>query len=89
MAKKNKTMKNVMKNGMNSMKNVVKSGMKSMKSGMNSMKKPKKGTKKGKRALTPWNLFVKKIYAREKKNGKSFKECLGIAKREKAQGKMD
>lgn len=87
MAKKNKTMKktmkNVMKNGMNSVKNVMKSGMNSV------MKKPKKGTKKGKRALTPWNLFVKKIYAREKKNGKSFKECLGIAKREKAQGKMD
>jgi hypothetical protein len=77
-----KTMKNVMKNGMNSMKNVMKSGMKSV------MKKPKKGTKKGKRALTPWNLLVQKVYEREKKNGKSFKECLIIAAQEKKKGKM-
>jgi len=49
-------------------------------------KMKKKGTK---RKMTPWNAFVKKIYAREKKNGKSFKECLGIASKEKKQGKMN
>lgn len=79
-------MKNLMKNGMNSMKNVMKSGMKSVK---NVMKKPKKGTKKGKRSLTPWNLLVQKVYAREKKNGKSFKECLVIAAKEKKKGNMN
>lgn len=51
------------------------------------MKKNKRTT--GKRKMSPWNAFVKKVYAREKKNGKSFKECLKIAAREKKQGKMD
>lgn len=49
-------------------------------------KMKKKGTK---RKMTPWNAFVKKVYAREKKNGKSFRECLIIAAKEKKQGKMN
>jgi len=45
-------------------------------------------SKTGKRKMSPWNKFVKEVYAREKKNGKSFKECLMIAAKEKKQGKM-
>lgn len=48
-----------------------------------------KARKTGKKKMSPWNAFVKKIYAREKKNGKSFKECLKIAAKEKKQGKMN
>ena len=61
---------------------------KTNKNGMNKMNKKmkKKGTK---RKMTPWNAFVKKVYAREKKNGKSFRECLVIAAKEKKQGKMN
>ena len=73
-----KTKKNKTKKGMNKLMNGIKSIMK---------KKPTKGTKK--RKMTPWNEFVKKVYAREKKNGKSFKECLVIAAKEKKQGKMN
>jgi hypothetical protein len=58
---------------------------KTNKNGMNKKMK-KKGTK---RKMTPWNAFVKKVYAREKKNGKSFRECLVIAAKEKKQGKMN
>ena len=58
---------------------------KTNKNGMNKKMK-KKGTK---RKMTPWNAFVKKVYAREKKNGKSFRECLIIAAKEKKQGKMN
>jgi len=42
-----------------------------------------KARKTGKKKMSPWNAFVKKIYAREKKNGKSFKECLKIASKER------
>ena len=45
-------------------------------------------SKTGKRKMSPWNKFVKEVYAREKKKGKSFKECLVIAAKEKKQGKM-
>lgn len=46
-------------------------------------------TKKGKtKKLTPWNKFVAKVYAKEKKNGKSFSDCLKIAGKLKAEGKM-
>ena len=45
-------------------------------------------SKTGKRKMSPWNKFVKQVYEREKKNGKSFKECLVIAAKEKKQGKM-
>ena len=45
-------------------------------------------SKTGKRKMSTWNKFVKNVYAREKKNGKSFKECLVIAAKEKKQGKM-
>ena len=48
-----------------------------------------KSRKTGKNKMSPWNAFVKKIYSREKKNGKSFKECLKIAAKEKKQGKMN
>lgn len=49
-----------------------------------------KARKTGKKKMSPWNAFVKKIYARENKNGnKSFKECLKIAAKEKKQGKMN
>ena len=50
--------------------------------------KTDKLNKTGKRKMSPWNKFVKQVYAREKKNGKSFKECLVIAAKEKKQGKM-
>ena len=50
--------------------------------------KTDKRNKTGKRKMSPWNKFVKDVYAREKKNGKSFKECLVIAAKEKKQGKM-
>ena len=46
-------------------------------------------TKKGKtKKLSPWNKFVAKVYAKEKKNGKSFSDCLKIAGKLKAEGKM-
>lgn len=46
-------------------------------------------TKKGKtKKLTTWNKFVAKVYAKEKKNGKSFSDCLKIAGKLKAEGKM-
>ena len=62
---------------------------KTNKNGMNK-KMNKKMKKKGtKRKMTPWNKFVKEVYAREKKNGKSFRECLIIAAKEKKQGKMN
>jgi hypothetical protein len=54
----------------------------------NLTKKTGKRNKTGKRKMSPWNKFVKDVYAREKKNGKSFKECLVIAAKEKKQGKM-
>ena len=45
--------------------------------------KPHKGTrrvkKKSKKDPSLWLSFVKKVYSTEKKNGKSFKECLKIA----------
>jgi hypothetical protein len=56
---------------------------KTMKKKNNSVKKGKGKTGKKGKKLTDWNLFVKKIYQREKKNGKSFKECLKIASKEK------
>jgi len=43
----------------------------------------------GKKKPNAWNNFVKKIFAREKPNGKTFKECLVIASKEKKQGKMN
>ena len=39
----------------------------------------KNGKKKSKKEPSLWLSFVKKVYATEKKNGKSFKECLKIA----------
>jgi len=63
---------------------------KTNKNGMNKNGMNKKMKKKGtKRKMTPWNKFVKEVYAREKKNGKSFRECLIIAAKEKKQGKMN
>lgn len=47
------------------------------KSIMNNM--VKSGTKRVKGA---WNEFVKKIYMREKKNGKTFGQCMKIASKE-------
>jgi len=42
-----------------------------------------KGLKKGtKRVKSAWNMLVAKVYAREKKNGKSFSDCLKIASKE-------
>lgn len=39
----------------------------------------KNGKKLSKKEPSLWLSFVKKVYATEKKNGKSFKECLKIA----------
>lgn len=44
-----------------------------------SMSMAKRGTKRVKGA---WNEFVKKIYMREKKNGKTFGQCMKIASKE-------
>ena len=41
----------------------------------------------GKRKLSSWNLFVKKVY--KENPGKSFRECLKIASTLKKQGKMN
>lgn len=44
----------------------------------------KRGTKK--RALTPWNLFVKKVH--KENPGKPFKEILKLASTLKKKGQM-
>jgi len=43
-------------------------------------------TRKNKRKLTPWNLFVKKVH--KENPGKSFKEVLKIASTLKKKGAM-
>tara|TARA_B110000114_G_C15028202_1_gene371824 strand:+ start:948 stop:1154 length:207 start_codon:yes stop_codon:yes gene_type:complete len=50
--------------------------------------KPCKSKKGKSKKLTPWNKFVSKVYAKEKKNGKSFSDCLKIASKLKEEGKM-
>lgn len=71
-------MKNLMNNAVNGVKNAMKSVMKK------GTKKGTKKVKKGKRKMTDWNKLVQDVYRREKKNGKTFKECLGIAAKERA-----
>jgi hypothetical protein len=50
------------------------------------MSKTRKGGKTKKRALTPWNLFVKKVH--KENPGKSFKEVLKMASALKKKGAM-
>lgn len=50
--------------------------------------KPCKNKKRKTKKLTPWNRFVAKVYAKEKKNGKTFGDCMKIAGKLKAEGKM-
>jgi len=57
-----------------------------MKSGLKKLKKMAKSTKK--RVASAWNILVKKVYAREKKNGKSFKDCLVMASKENKKSKV-
>ena len=45
--------------------------------------KTDKRNKTGKRKMSPWNKFVKDVYAREKKNGKSFKEMFSYCGKRK------
>ena len=59
---------------------------KNMKSGLKKLKKMAKSTKK--RVASAWNILVKKVYAREKKNGKSFKDCLIMASEENKKSKV-
>jgi len=59
---------------------------KNMKSGLKKLKKMAKSTKK--RVASAWNILVKKVYAREKKNGKSFKDCLVMASKENKKSKV-
>ena len=60
-------------------------GTKKMK-GSKQMKKMAKSVKK--RVASAWNVLVKKVYAREKKNGKSFKDCLIMASKENKKSKV-
>ena len=60
----------------------TKKNMKSVKK----LKKMAKSTKK--RVASAWNILVKKVYAREKKNGKSFKDCLVMASKENKKSKV-
>jgi len=59
------------------------------KSSCNIICKNKSSKSKTKRKLTPWNLFVQKVWKREKSSGITFKECLKLASKLKKEGKMD